>query len=421
MNIVDHLNLTRRRLLIGGLGAAGLGAIAACTPGGGNAGEEAEQTGDGSSLTFWHYYGGGATAPIEALLAKYTQESGVAVTPRLIPFGDFNRTLLQSATSGDLPDIALVNAFDTALFADSGMIVDLSDRVEEWGESDQYFSGPMATTTFDGATYAVPHVADTYSLWVNNATLAAAGQQAPTTWTEVEAVAAAVSEGQNFGLVFCGIEGVEGSTAWILRFLAAGGDIRDLDSDAGLAAMDSFLRLKDAGAISEGVLTWNEDDVTLQFQNGTAAMMINSASYLSSLAEAGDLDFSVVPMPSDTDQFSFLSAENLTITKDSANADAAWELITWMQQPDVMNEYLPERNKLPVRSDTAEAEIWADETRQVFISQLDVAWAPDEEVAPVSAEIFTGIQNALQVSLSGSGTPADALAAAQATADEALA
>jgi multiple sugar transport system substrate-binding protein len=86
-----------------------------------------------------------------------------------------------------------------------------------------------------------------------------------------------------------------------------------------------------------------------------------------------------------------------------------------------MNSYLPERNKLPVRSDTAEAEIWADETRQVFISQLDVAWAPDEEVAPVSAEIFTGIQNALQVSLSGSGTPADALAAAQATADEALA
>ncbi|NYI71467.1 multiple sugar transport system substrate-binding protein [Naumannella cuiyingiana] len=415
MNPMPLSAMSRRTLLAATLGAAAAGALGACAPRGGSAPAPAGE-GDGS-LTFWHYYGGGATAPLEKLLARYSEESGVQVTPRLIPFGDFNRTLLQAATAAGLPDIALVNAFDTALFAQSEMITDVSSRVNTWGQSDQYFSGPWATTQVGGATYAVPHVADTYSLWINNELLPDAGVE---TWSDVERAAGSVAKDGVSGLAFSGIEGVEGSTAFILRFLAAGGDIRKLDSEAGLAALESLRGMVESGAVSEGVLTWIEDDVTTQFQNGTAAMMINSASYLSGLREAG-VDLRVAPMPADREQVSFLSAENLTITRDSGNPDAAWELITWLQRPEVMNEYLPERNKLPVRSDTAEDPQWSDPTIRVFVDQLDVAWAPDEETAPASAEIFTAAQGALQAALSGSSSPADALARAQATVDKALA
>lgn len=410
---MNPTSTSRRSLLLAAaLGAAGT--LAACAPGGGRSTGPAEQTGDGS-LTFWHYYGGQATAPLEALLARYGEEEGITVTPRLIPFGDFNRTVLQAATAQDLPDVLLVNAFDTALFAGSGLLVDLSDRVSAWGQQEQYFSGPWATTQVDGATLALPHVADTYALWVNDAVLPGA---APATWAEVEQVAASVAGPGTSGLAFSGIEGVEGATAFLLRFLAAGGDLRSPDSPAGLAALTSFQRMFASGAVSEGALTWIEDDVTTQFQNGAAAMMVNSASYLSGLREAG-VALRVLPMPADVDQVSFLSAENLTVTRDSANADAAWDLLTWMQQPDVMNEYLPARNKLPVREDTAADPQWADGAVRVFVDQLDVAWAPDAELAPSSAEIFTAAQGAMQSALSGTSSPQDALAAWQRVVDEA--
>lgn len=407
------LALSRRRLL-GGAGAVGLAAAAAaCTPGGGGApGPQGEA---GGPLTFWHYYGGGATKPLEDLLARYSSETGTQVEPRLIPFGDFNRTVLQAATGQDLPDVALVNAFDTALFADSGLLLDLSDRVTEWGESDQYFDGPRATTTVGEATFGVPHVCDTYALWRNTALLD--GSEAPESWDDLQSLAGGLT-GEVRGLAYCAIEGVEGATAWMIRFLAAGGDVREISSEAGVRAMESLVSMSEAGATSPGVLTWNEDDVATQFQQGQAAMMINSASYLADLSDVDGLELAISPMPSDTTQASFLSAENLTITAASPNADAAWELVRWMQQPEIMNEYLPVRNKLPVRRDTAEAEFWQDEIPQTFISQLDVAWAPDETVAPVSAEVFIAVQAAVQSALSGSSTPAEALDTAQAAIDE---
>lgn len=414
---------SRRTALAGGVGLTAA-ALAACTPGGipapADSGSSDGGGGDGT-VTFWHYYGGAATAPIEALVQRYTEETGNEVEIRFVPFGDFNRTLLQAATGGGLPDIALINAFDTALFAGSDMLLDLSDRVTEWGEQDSYFAGPWATTQVDGATFALPHVADTYALWTNSAKLEGAGKSAPTTWDETEEVAAATSGDGSFGLAFSGINGVEGATAWLLRFLAAGGDITEFTSDAGNAAMESFQKLLEDGAISEGVLTWNEDDVYAQFRSEAAAMMINSASYLTSLAEeAPDLALDVVPMPADQTEVSWLSAENLTITKTASNPDAAWELIAWMQQPEVMNEYLPERNKLPVRTDTAEDEQWQDPTKKVFVDQLEIAWAPEESVSPASAEIFTSVQLAMQSVLSGSASIDDALSTLQAETDDAL-
>lgn len=420
--INKHALFTRRSALVGGLGLSAA-ALAACTPGGAPASSNTSSSdggGDGP-ITFWHYYGGVATAPIEALVKRYTDETGVEVDIRYVPFGDFNRTLLQAATGDGLPDIALVNAFDTALFADSGMLLDLSDRVAEWGQQDSYFAGPWATTQVGGATYGLPHVADTYALWTNKTALQEAGVQAPTTWAETEEAAIAASGDGSFGLVFSGINGVEGATAWLLRFLAAGGDITEFTGAAGTTAMESFQRLLQEGGVSEGVLTWNEDDTFTQFRSESAAMMINSASYLTSLAdEAPDLELEVVPMPSDSTAVSWLSAENLTITNSASNPDAAWELLSWMQQPEVMNEYLPVRNKLPVRTDTAEDPQWQDPVKKVFVDQLEIAWAPEEAVAPASAEIFAAAQLAMQSVLSGSSTVDAALTELQQTTDDAL-
>ena len=371
-------------------------------------------------ITFWHYYGGVATAPLEKLLARYTEETGVEVDPRLIPFGDFDRTILQSSVSNDLPDIALVNVFQIPQFAEAGLIQDLSAQIEAWGEQDQYYPDLWATVVYEDAPYGVPHVADAYALWYNTAHFEEAGLEPPKTWDELQSAAEKLAGDGRFGIAMSLVKGVEGSTPLIIRHLSGGGEFADWDNEAGRETLAQLKALVDSGAMSQGALNWIEDDVYAQFTNEQASMIVNSASQVSIAREQfPELEWSVTPLPKDESSTTRLDSEALTITRDAECPEAAWELITWMQQPEVMNAYLPERNKLPVRKDVAEAPRWSeDEVFAAFIEQLGSAWAPKGDDALDAVEILTRIQEAGQAAISGAKTPEAAAADLQGRIDE---
>jgi multiple sugar transport system substrate-binding protein len=401
------------------VGAAVTVSLAACGSLGGSS--DGADKADGT-VTVWQYYGDPSTptgGPFYDVLKKYdAQNDDVKVKIRFIPFDDFNRTLLQAAAAHDLPDVALINAFDTQNMAEAGVIEDLSSRVKKWGEQDAYFPTSWKTTQVEGKTYGIPHLADAYAVYYNKTLLDRAGLKPPTTWQEMEANAAKLAGGDTFGLAVSGIEGAEGATGLVIRDLAAGGTVDKLDDDAGQKALTSFKTMVDSGALSKGFLTWNEEDAKNQFATGKAAMMINSATYVSVLRkENPDLKWGVALLPKDQERLTFLSAENLTIGKDSGDADDAWDLITYLQKPDVLAKYLPERNKLPARDDVTGTS--DDPVRKVFAEQLKTAWAPEGDLATHSNEVFSVLQEALQATLSGTSA-ADAAKSAQGSIDEAL-
>ena len=395
--------------------------LAACGSFGGGD-DSAEGSSDGT-ITFWQYYGDEKMptgAPLYDVLEKYDSRSDdVEIDIRYIPFEDFNRTLTQAAASGELPDVALINAFDTQNMAEAEIISDLSDRVEKWGEQDAYFPTSWETTQVDGATYGIPHVADAYAVYYNKDLLKAANLNPPTTWSEMEQTAAELGREGKYGLAVSGIEGAQGATGVVLRTLAAGGTIEDFGDGGGATALESFKTLVDDGGMSKGFLTWTEEDAKNQFANGEAAMMINSATYVSILRDENpELNWGVALLPKDKTRETFLSAENLTIGEGSDDADAAWDLITYLQKPDVLADYLPARNKLPARDDVPGTD--EDPVRKVFAEQLQDAWAPQGALATHADEALTIVQEALQAAISGSADPADAAGTAQSDIDEAL-
>ena len=414
---------TRRAFLrTTGVGLAGVSMLGPAACGG-----DDSPAGNGkATIEFWDYYGADDTPFGRALLETFDEFSrenrGITVSRRFIPFEDFNRTVLQSASSGDLPDIVLANAFDTGAFAEAGILLDLSDRVSDWGEQDQYFETGWQTCEYDGRTFGLPHVADCYVLWSNDDWLRRKKVSPPEAWDEMSAAAQRLLDGGRRGLALSAIEGVEGSTAWIIRFVAAGGDVKQVASPAGQAAMQQFAELVQSGGMSRGILGWNEEDVKNQFANERAAMMINSASYVNVIREEQkSLRWSVTTLPADQQPATFLSAENLTITN-AADADAAWKLLTYLQRPEVLNRYLPKRNKLPTRRDVAEDPQWRDDpVWSVFVRQLESAWAPPADVAPKSAEVFTEITNAIQTGVGGRSSADAALEQAQQQIDGILA
>jgi multiple sugar transport system substrate-binding protein len=392
--------------------AAAVLAAAGCSSGGGTGAAQPDEP-----LSVWQFYGDESMPtgkPLYDLVARYEQQSGTDVDIRFIPYDDFNRTLTQAAAAGDGPDIALISAFDTAAMADAGVIQDLSPQVQAWGQQGAYFPTGWESTQADGKTFGIPHLADAYAVYYNTAMV----QQAPTTWAEMESAAAGLSGQGRAGLAVSGIEGAEGATGLAIRMLAAGAQPTEIDSPGGHAALESFQRMVASGALSEGFLTWNEEDAKNQFATGQAAMMINSATYVNILREeTPDLQWSVAVLPSEATGQTMLSAENLTIGATSDDVDRAWDLITFMQRPEELQVYLPDRNKLPARSDvpgTAE-----DPVRAVFAQQLQQAWAPDAALAPHTTEVLTALQTALQQAISGTPVP-DAARSAQTTIDEAL-
>ncbi|RBQ18206.1 hypothetical protein DP939_20120 [Spongiactinospora rosea] len=374
------------------------------------------------ALQFWHFYGPPDSAtggPLVKLIGEYERaHQGVAVEVRHIPFAEFNRTLLQAAAGRELPDVALIGATATQAMAEAGVIQDLTPRVSAWGGQTEFLPASWNTTQVGGKTYGLPHVADSYAIYYNTEIFRRAGAKPPTTWAELSRTAAKLARDGRQGLAISGIEGEEGATALVIRLLAAGGDPARVDTPQGRAALGDIKAMVDRGAVSKGMLGWNEEDVKNQFANGRAAMMINSATYVSTLrTENPDLKWDVALLPGDVRHATFLAAENLTITSGSARPEAAWDLLTWMQRPDVLARYLPVRNKLPARTDVPDD---GDEIRAVFREQLRSAWAPTGALARNSTEVFTHVQGALQAAVSGSVPVDRALADAQRKIDEAL-
>ena len=392
---------TRRDFLrLTGVGVAGaaLPGIAGCGSSGGSG---------GAAISVWDYYGPPDSIygrALQDLYRRYMKANrGTTVQKRFLTFDEFNRTLLQSGAGGSLPDIALVNAFDTGKFAKAGILNDLTSKVEQWGKADQYFDTSWNTNVWQGNVYGLPHVADCYVLWYNKDHFDEAGVAPPKTWDELGTTAAKLSSGGRVGFAFSAVEGVQGATAWVIRFLAAGGDISQIAGPAGEAALQQWVDLVKSGATSPSVLEWIEEDAYNRFKSGQASMMLQSASYVNVLKEeAPDLRWSVALLPADQQQASFLSAENLVITTGSDDVEGAWDLVTYMQKPQVLKQYLPERNKLPARTDVAQDPLWTeDPIWSVFAEQMDTAWAPEGDVAVNSAEIFTYIQEAIQSAISG--------------------
>ena len=110
----------------------------------------------------------------------------VKIERTVVPFGDLKQKLLQGATAGDLPDIAVIDNPDHQAFAALGMLTDLTDRVTAWGQAASYFKGPWDSTVYQGKNYGIPDNSNCLVLWTN------IGPRrrrcpAPTTWDELTA------------------------------------------------------------------------------------------------------------------------------------------------------------------------------------------------------------------------------------------
>lgn len=405
---------TRRDVLGAGVTTTA-GAVATGLAGCGNGSAGGGSNGGRTTLTWWDYWDSGANdQAMQAQLERYQEaNSDIVIERRKLPFDQLKQQLLRGASAGQLPDIVVIDNPDHQSFAELGILEDLTERVESWGEFDAFFDGPRSSTMWEGKIYGIPDNSNCLTLWYNEEMLAEAGVEPPTNWAELEAAARALTEGNRYGLAVSAIQSEEGTFQWLPFLWQAGEDIPTIDSAGGQAALQLWVDLVQNSWMSQGILDWDQEAVKDQFVNQQAAMMINGPWQIPIVEEeAPDLAWNVVPLPEGQQSASILGGENRAIISGGENVEAAWDLIEWSQQPEELKQYLVQAGKLPSREDLADDPNWSDDpVVETFTEQLRVAKA--RAYGPSYPEISSAIQDAIQGAISGQSEVSEALADAQ--------
>ena len=399
-----------RRKLIATTGAAA-GAVFL-----GSAGPKRSYARQGSpvTLTWWDYYTAANGAAMDSQIKSYTDANpNVKIERTSIPFADLKQKLLQGATAGDLPDLAVIDNPDHQAFASLGVLADVTDRVNSWGQSSSYFKGPWDSTTFQGKNYGIPDNSNCLVLWYNTDLMGPAGAEPPADWTTLTAAVQALTKGDQYGLAVSAVKSEEGTFQWLPFLWETGADIPTIDSEGGKRALQLWTDYVRNGYMSKSILGWKQGDVLAQFQNGKAAMMVNGPWQIPVLKEQSpNLKWNVVTLPKEQQAASILGGENTAITKNTKNMDAAWDFLTWRQEPQNLKPYLVQAGKLPSRQDLAGDEAWTgDPVLKVFIEQLQVA--KPRAYGDKYPQISAAIQDAIQAAISGQTDVAAALKKAQ--------
>ncbi|MBI9050193.1 MAG: ABC transporter substrate-binding protein [Anaerolineaceae bacterium] len=376
-------------------------------------------------VNLWTYYGdtGPAAACVNVAAEDFNASQDMYVLNiRNLAFTDFNQQLTTAIAAGVTPDLMIVDNPDNARYAAAGALADITDKVNKWGQGDQFLSGPWNSTIYDGKNYGIPLGSNTVVLWINTDMAEAAGldiTQPPATWDEFETWAAAMTDKEKgvYGTAMLAKKDETGTFLFLPWVLQNGGDLSTLDSAESIEALAFWTNLVESGYAPESAINDGFAEIYQQFTTGKAAMMISGTWNVATIgSDAPDLNWMVSTLPYTKQAASSLGGENWAMFAASEQQDGAWEFLKYVVDPEYGTKLTDCMGYIPSRMDVI-AQVAADSaddpTMQVFLEQMESA-APRGPLANWS-EVSAFVQEAMQEALSGQKSPEEAMtdAAAQ--------
>ncbi|MFG3288334.1 extracellular solute-binding protein [Streptomyces sp. NPDC048179] len=406
---------TRRTLLVVAL--ATLLPLTAC---GGGSGSSGSSSSAGGTYTFWDPYPQfDASSDWGKRVAACGTAAGVKLKRAAYDTTDLGNKALLAAQQGNAPDVMLVDNPVVSTLVEAGILNKTSDLGLDTASIQKNIIG---AGTIDGAAYGVPIGANTLALYYNKKVLSAAGVDPAsiTDWASLTAALKKVKAAGKKGITFSAINTEEGSFQFLPWFWGAGGDLTALDSAKGVAALTLWKQWVDAGYAPKDVLQNTQTTSWQEFATGDYAFSENGTWQLGNADKAG-FPYGVVNIPGQNGG--------------SAPVPTGGEFVTVPVQKDT-SRY--EVSKKIVGCLTSDANLLPTDTTLMYVAPTAAVQAEQVKknselkpwVAAVAAArgrtsgglgtkyptISQPMWTAVQAALSGSKSPQDALAAAQAAA-----
>lgn len=380
---------------------------------------KAEAPKEKTKATLWYYWENKTHQETLASIIKGFNDSQkeVEVTAEYVPFADFKKQLSIGLAASKLPDIVIIDNPDHAAYAKMGLFADITDKIKDWKDKDQYFEGPWKSATLDGKVYGIPFGSNCLALYYNEDMLNKANVKVPTTWDELKVAAKKLTGNGVTGIGISAPKNEEGTFQFIPWLLSTGATADKVDSAEGIKAFEFLAGLIKDGSMSKEVINWTQGDVLKQFQAGKVAMMINGPWQIPTLKkDSPDLKWNVALAPKDKQFSSVLGGENFGVVN-GKNVDASVKFLMYAVDAENVKGYIGKFGYIPSRKDAAaDKQFTEDPIMKVFAEEMQ--YAQPRGPHPKWPELSNAISTALQETLTLSKAPDAAAKDAQAKIDK---
>ena len=374
---------------------------------------QASASGEAEAVTIWYYWETeGHQVALDQVIQDYNEsQSQYEVTAKYVPFADFKKQLSIGASADELPDLAILDSPDHASYAQMGIFEDITGKFDVSG----YYEGTVNSCTIDGKLYGVPFGVNCLGLYYNEDMLKYAECEVPTTWEELKDTAKKLTSGNVTGLAFSSVQNEEGTFNFVPWLWSTGATSYDVNNENGIRALTYVQDLVKEEVMSKECINWTQGDVMNQFISGNVAMMVNGPWQIPTMqSEAPDLNWKVTLIPKDTQYASCLGGENYAVIN-GGNVDGALDFLTYATAEEQVKYLMDKFGYISADQKIAETQFAEDSPYQPFVEELNYAMprGPLAEWPSVSDAISLAFNQVI----TGTSTPEDAAAEAQATID----
>ena len=382
-------------------------------------------------ITFWNTMRDFEFAEVQALIDAWSAANpGITVKHDPVSFDDARANYQNAAPAGSAPDILRADIGWTIGFADEGYLLDLNGLIDD---ADDYLAVPLATTTWKGGLYGLPHVTDALGLQCNRDLLAEAGLDgAPATWAELVEAGGPVTDlgAQAYGFY------TRGDAYWAQPFTWAwGGQLYEVAEDGSVEVLINspesvegwnYLRDNILGTVAPATWSFPDDygNMTTGFKAGTIMCVMNGpwqvADHLTGEAFADPSNLIIAPIPEGTagNTGSPVGGHNYVVyalvAQDEAKQAAVLDLLSYINGTEAQAYLAQVLGLLPTRNSA-----YANEA--VAADPIISAWgevmlkATNRAGHPKSPDIYADYSNEYQAFLQGDKSAEEALAAIEAS------
>jgi multiple sugar transport system substrate-binding protein len=395
------------------LGAAGCGGSS-----------PASSSGKPVTLTFWSAYNetdGESATMAHVVIPQFEKENpGIKVSSVVYPYADLLQKFLAAAAAGDPPDLMRSDIAWVPQLASQGVVLKVSDLSFYPAIAKEALPGPLQTTVYNGANYALPLDTNTQALFWNKSDFAAAGISAPpATMAQMFADAAklTIKSKHQYGL------GVDGTDIWndAPYIWSQGGSLTNggyttaagyLNSPATVAAVQQLVNLQKAGDIGSDILggtgaVSGEEG----FPKGQYAMYIDGPWAVPTYAALKPVpDYGIAQFPAGSaGSFSTVGGEDLVISAGGHNLSASEKFAQFLDSS-FAQLAMAKVGQMSALSTTAAAEVKATPYYAAFTQQLTTA--KDRPVSQNYSKLDADFTAAMQEILAGKESVSAALTSA---------
>jgi multiple sugar transport system substrate-binding protein len=343
----------------------------------------------------------------------------IAVNVQYLDWRVFTEKLIAAHAGGVLPDVYQAGAEYVAPLATKGMALDITDRVNNWGQKDDFYDSAWNTVTYQGKTYGVPILSAPQTLMYRKDMLQTAGlSAAPTTWTDLEQSAMTLTKRDGDKFVVSGFNARPIWQQYMWFLFQNGGDVFTpegqvvVNSPQAVEALDFFSKLFNQDKVaSKSSIAAPTANVGAMAANLVAMQLGNQLTVRdfrdNNPAQATNL---VVADPvGKTAQVTTNWTDWLAIAQQSKHADAAWKFIAFVADADNLLKYNETMYFIPPRKSLRNAGYMADPQLQQFVTIME-KYGRSINTNPAALEVYqTIMQNAVDDAVYQKKTPKQAL------------